>query len=109
MKNPPSHKSRVRSSLRKLWLYSPERREALAKARIERGVYCCSSCHAHIGRKELAVDHIEPVTPLTGFDSWDGLIERLFCSPEGLTVLCKPCHKVKTKAENASRKKHKKV
>jgi 5-methylcytosine-specific restriction endonuclease McrA len=67
--------------------------------------YECNSCKQHFPLKEIQVDHIEPVVcPLEGFVSWDSFIERLFCKEENLQVLCKECHKRKTKAEVAARK-----
>lgn len=50
------------------------------------------------------VDHIIPVGgPTQG--GWDGVIERLFCEAEGLQVLCKECHDLKTKDEKNARRK----
>jgi len=46
------------------------------------------------------VDHIDPVIdPEKGFESWDRVIERMFCETEGLQVLCRACHKEKTSDE----------
>lgn len=65
-------------------------------------------------RAEIAVDHIEPVVPVTGWDSFDGFISRHFLG--AVQVLCnytgerngkKSCHAIKTKAENALRPKAK--
>jgi hypothetical protein len=44
---------------------------------------------------------------LNEFDDLPGFCERLFCEPDGLQVMCKPCHQCKTNAENAARKKAK--
>ena len=66
--------------------------------------YQCSNCKDAFPAKDVEVNHIIPVIPVAGFDSWDGVIERLFCEQEGLEVLCKPCHKEITKQENAERK-----
>jgi 5-methylcytosine-specific restriction endonuclease McrA len=96
--------TRIRSALRKLWLWSPMRRNALAKARIGRGLYECSDCKNIFSRQDIAVDHTIPVTPISGFDTWDEFIQRLFCSPEGLKVLCSLCHSLKTKEENVRRR-----
>lgn len=67
----------------------------------------CSRCHKHFPQKEVEVNHIVPVVPVTGFDSWDNVIDRMFCEPDGLELLCKPCHKLVTAEENQERKKHK--
>lgn len=80
------------------------RTQALVNARISRGVYKCNMCEDQFGRKEIQIDHINPVIPLEGWDSWDGYIARMYCGPEGLSILCKPCHKTKTFLENELRK-----
>ena len=66
--------------------------------------YKCNACNNIFPRKEVEVNHKEPVVPLTGFVSWDDLIDRMFCEKEGLEVLCKPCHKNQTQKENTIRK-----
>lgn len=66
--------------------------------------YECANCHNLFVSKEVEVNHKIPVIPITGFDSWDGVIERMFCEQDELEVLCKPCHKVLTKLENQQRK-----
>lgn len=66
--------------------------------------YRCGSCSDTFTSKDVEVNHIIPVIPVTGFDSWDGVISRLFCEEDGLEVLCKPCHKIITKHENEERK-----
>ncbi len=97
--------AQVRSALRRLWLWSPMRSEAMSNARLSRGLYKCFQCQKQIGRKELAVDHTTPVTPIKGFDTWDAFINRLFCPASKLKVMCKSCHSIKTKSENLQRKK----
>jgi hypothetical protein len=69
--------------------------------------YECSNCHCCFPAKLVVVDHISPVVPVTGFVSWDDVITRMFCPAEGLQVLCKTCHSIKTKEENAQRKLYK--
>jgi hypothetical protein len=66
--------------------------------------YECKKCQQHFPQKEVEVNHITPVVPTSGFDSWDGVIERMFCEGHGLEVVCKPCHKLITKQENQERK-----
>jgi hypothetical protein len=66
--------------------------------------YLCAVCRAECPLKAVEVNHIVPVVPVTGFDSWDGVIERLFCEKDGLEVVCKPCHKAISKVENEQRK-----
>lgn len=66
--------------------------------------YECEECHKLFPAKNVVVDHIDPIVPITGFISWDSVIERMFCEADGLQVLCKPCHKEKTQIENKLRK-----
>jgi len=67
--------------------------------------YRCELCLKEFTAKDMEVDHIKPVVdPLTGFESWDVFINRLFCEAENLQAICKPCHKVKTLKEKQERK-----
>lgn len=68
--------------------------------------YACSSCGLEYTSKQVEVDHVEPVVPLTGFVSWDDVIKRLFCTADKLQVLCTTCHKAKSKEELKQRKLH---
>lgn len=75
------------------------------KARIERGVYMCAKCEGKFKNGEIQIDHKKPIIdPAIGFAGWDSFIGNLFCSEEGLQVLCRPCHSIKSKKENAKRK-----
>jgi 5-methylcytosine-specific restriction endonuclease McrA len=67
----------------------------------------CAHCKKHFPAKGVEVNHIIPVVPVTGFDSWDGVIARMFCPKEQLEVLCKPCHKLVSAKEREDRKRHK--
>lgn len=95
----------------------PPKYQALKKALVGRKLnlktgrvgyhYLCNSCHKEFPTKEVQVDHIHPiVNPDKGFTSWDDVIDRLFCSVDGLQVLCTQCHKSKTAEENKTRKQH---
>lgn len=64
----------------------------------------CENCGELFPAKDMQADHINPVIPLTGIDSWDGVIDRLFCEIDGYQALCRFCHKAKSQAENAARK-----
>lgn len=105
--NLPFNKSRLRSYIRREWLYSQLRRDALARARIERGIYQCEKCGALVGPKEIEVNHKLQVTPTQGLQSgtdWGILIDRmLYCGTEGLEVLCSQCHKQITDVERSER------
>jgi 5-methylcytosine-specific restriction endonuclease McrA len=104
----------VKSGLRSLSQKWPPKYRVLGKAYAGTSInpssgrlakrYECASCKNTFTSKDVEVNHIEPVVPISGFDSWDNIIERLFCEESGLEVVCKPCHKVITKQENISRK-----
>lgn len=66
-------------------------------------MYKCACCKEAFKRSDIEVDHKESVIPLSGFDTWDGLIERLFCKPDGRQVLCIACHQRKSAGENRLR------
>lgn len=107
----------IRSALRRASVRWPPRTLALEQAFVSRKKnkktgrmakhYRCNKCKKLFVSKEVEVNHINPIVPVTGFDTWDGLIERLFCEKEGLEVLCKPCHRAQTKEENEERKRYK--
>ena len=97
-------KSRITSSLRKLWLFSPMRREAVKRGK-QNGSKC-EKCNSH--QEKLEVDHKVPVVPISGFDNWDAYINRLMCDSKDLINLCTPCHKAKTTIQREQRKKCKK-
>lgn len=98
-------KSFVISTLRRASYRNPSRTEALRQARRQRNAYVCAACRSTFTRKEVQVDHITPIVPLTGWVSWESFIDRLFLG--ALQVLCKPCHKSKTQEENRVRRANK--
>lgn len=89
--------AKVRSSLRRLWLYSWQRKEALARAKVGKGLYLCASCIKIFHYKLVAVDHIIQVG---NSPSWQEWIEKLFCPVDGLQVLCHDCHIIKGELNN---------
>lgn len=107
-KKPVSTKTRLRSAIRKIWMYSSIRRDALAVARIERGKYKCSKCSKICGPKEIEIDHITPATHPDGLDTeaqWGYFIwNLLFITVDKLEALCEPCHLEKTNREKTARK-----
>ena len=87
---------------------------------MERGVYKCVGYkrrwhHVPVSIKvggkrvrNVAVDHIKPVIcPVSGFTSWDDMIERMFVEGSGFQILCKSCHDKKTGDERKIRKESK--
>lgn len=90
----------IRSAIRLVWLRSLSRGEALKKARVSKGIYLCSLCRRLYKNGEIEVDHVHPIIKYneTFLDLTIGeIINRYFFSE--LQVLCKSCHKEKTKLE----------
>ena len=71
---------------------------------LHRYVYVCAHCNKNHMGKDIQVDHIVPAGSLKSFEDLPGFVERLFCEPEQLQVLCKPCHQLKTNEERAASK-----
>lgn len=108
------------ASINKIWGWWPPRREALKNATSKRdGVNgqtctCCGDWFPELcvinkkGRKvwkrQVQVDHIEPVVPVTGFVDWNTHIARKFVSVDKLQVLWKPHHQEKSNKENSQRR-----
>jgi 5-methylcytosine-specific restriction endonuclease McrA len=101
-------KTTLVSVLRRFSKFWQPKNNVLKKARLSRGVYQCSSCSKVVSNREIKIDHIEPVIPVTGFTTWDDFINRLFCEESGLQAICEPCHAEKTSKENEIRKRLKK-
>lgn len=89
--------------------------DCLSAARVRRGYYKCEGCGEDVPNttkdgakrvKNVFVDHVEPIVPVTGWVSWDSCIERMFCEADNLQLLCKACHDSKSKKEAAQRKEH---
>jgi len=105
-------KGHIIAALRRVFLYSPMRRDALNKAKVG-SKYKCAKCKKRFTRKLVTVDHINPVVdPTIGFpqvigyfgpqgvkevDNWTRYIDNMMhCK---LQVLCKVHHKQKTAKE----------
>lgn len=72
--------------------------------------YKCIECGNLFPAKEVQVDHIEPIVPLTMVQEydWNVIIANALCEKDGLQVMCKICHKKKSLEENAERRENKK-
>ena len=104
-------KNQLRSATRKWAPIS----DCLKKARLRRGFYRCADCpndaptSIKVGNKRMkniSVDHIRPIVPVTGWVGWDHYIDSMFCEEENLQVLCKACHDKKSAGEAGQRKIH---
>lgn len=93
----------LRDVLRGAYRWAPMRKQALARAHVGLGMWLCEICR--MATKEPEVDHIIPVGSPPGSKhalpdaTWDAFINRLFCPPEGLAVLCSACHRTKTNTQ----------
>ena len=81
-----------------------ERNQVLVNARVDRNQYLCAQCKLIFPRKEIQIDHIEPVTPLTGWVDLDTFVTRLKVSANQMQAICKTCHKKKSGEENETRR-----
>lgn len=109
-----NYKPLIRSAARRIWLWSPMHRDAIKNALVRQGVVGCAECKLEMKRYEkpcpYQVDHIVPASePSASILSFDDFFKRLFVPASEHTVLCKPCHAIKTKSENQLRVKGKPV
>lgn len=90
------------------------RNQVKINARVGRNQYLCNKCKTIITGKEVKVDHIEPVTPVTGWENLDSFVTRLKISVitevaiKSMQALCEKCHDAKSKVENEIRRTSKK-
>jgi 5-methylcytosine-specific restriction endonuclease McrA len=113
-----NYKSYIRSALRRIWLWHPERAQTIRNARVAPGKVACRQCGIRMVetppkgvKKEYEVDHIVPASePASQIVSWDDYIKRLLeVTVKDLRVLCKGCHGKKTKTENENRQQSKRT
>jgi hypothetical protein len=123
-------RNRIKVALRRLtWSWEPYK-EVKAAAKVDKGTYECGSCgkFCYTGKSEssyaeltekypdkcvemcsIYIDHTDPVEPLQDdWKGWDDHINRLFCSADNLSPMCKSCHDIKTKQETEIRKQYRK-
>lgn len=104
----------IKSALRAASLKWPPRwkvlKEAFTGIKINQATgrkskhYLCAKCQKEFPTSQIEVNHKISVVPFEGLTSWDVVIDRLFCEPEGLEAVCKDCHKQITKQEKEERK-----
>ncbi len=99
--------SAIRNAIRKLWLWSPERKAALKRARWNghKKLFRCEVCYRPTNKPEvnhrIAVGKTPGARGSSTSDTWNELIERLFCGESGLQITCKICHTGITKSQKA--------
>lgn len=97
-------RSFLMSALRRLSRFWAPINEKKKQALVFRGNYRCEICSKVVNTKDIKVDHINPVVPIEGMDSWDQVINNLFCEIENLQAICNSCHDMKTTDEINKRK-----
>ena len=98
-------KSKLIPAIRKIWLYSPLRKEVLTNAKVD-GKFRCNICKDLF--EKVHVDHIKPIVSLKeGFtDDWNEYIRNTFCDIRNLQAICEQCHSAKSMTERELRKKY---
>ncbi len=88
---PKPLRSKLRSGLRKLWLFFGQNRKlAIAQGKISRGTYQCQSCKLTLKAKQYQIDHINPAGAFTTYAELGKFIENLF--ENKCQLLCYYCH-----------------
>lgn len=102
----------IRSALRSAYNRYPPKFEVLRMARRDskssnkrlKYEFQCAECKKWFPQSEVSVDHIEPAGALNSFEDLAAFVEKLFVGVEGLQVLCKADHQVKTNEERRGKK-----
>lgn len=97
----------LRSGLRRLFRFWKPAVNALNAARVphsgprgQRWAYVCADCKKLFLRKDVQIDHVEPVGKLLDYADVGDFLRRLTPEdPEAFRTLCKTCHLKKTKTE----------
>ena len=107
----------IRSGLRKMFSRYPVKYQVMKDAGVDTAtnvkyktgqragmnktvkMFPCAMCGKTYRQLEVQVDHIVPAGSLQSYDDVGPFVQRLFCGPDGLQVLCKSCHVVKTKRD----------
>lgn len=102
--------SAIRSALRSKFRYWKPMTEALNLAsrksqstnkRVKKE-YQCNHCKKWFQRKLVEIDHIYPVGSLKSYDDLVPFLKRLTVEDiSSYQILCKKCHFIKTKKDNA--------
>lgn len=124
MRNPRITKKEqglIKGSLRRVFSRSDLRRAVIEASIIQHSdstrklvkTWCrCNICSQPEAKSNMVVDHISPVIRIEeSLDAMEAteLVDRLWCERNNLQAVCEDCHKVKTKEENAARRKYKKL
>jgi 5-methylcytosine-specific restriction endonuclease McrA len=123
MQNPKNPKERnlLKGAMRRVFSRSDLRRKVIEDSLIIGHIdanrdrvtkWCwCRECGVIDAAYKMQVDHIIPVIKLgESLEdlTWDELVDRLWCAPSNLKIMCIPCHKEKSSLENKERRRLKK-
>jgi len=104
------NKALMFNGIRKAFCYSDFHKAIIDAVSEGRGRNKCQVCQEFFPKKDLHVDHIDPVVPLEGIPDLDnGLPDlntyaaRVFFNK--CQAICIGCHKLKTRIENEQRRK----
>lgn len=93
----PEDLARIRTAVRQVWTWSVQWRKAKARNIGKDGFPRCELC-----KKKVPKTYVDHMVSVGEVDS--GFIERMFVSSIYLQNLCKDCHGVKTRKDNANLK-----
>lgn len=116
--------AKIKKHLRRLSFQRKEYTQAKNRAKVGAAIFKCESCgqlmydgesqksfdknkeqYDNIIWETPELDHNNPVVePRRGFVTWDEYLDRLFCGPDEMTVMCKACHKGISREEMNERK-----
>jgi hypothetical protein len=102
-----------RSDYRKEFLYGKSYRVPRYKAdgsrhKVDYRMVDCNICLRASNLASVEVDHIDPIgSTLKVLEDVKTFILRLYCPYSNLQIVCKECHKVKTKEDRAALRKNK--
>lgn len=97
----PVEKMQARNALRLVWQRSRAWKIVKDRCKDEDGYPKCEKCKQRVPK--IKVDHIVAIGDIEDL----GFLARLFVDSSGLQGLCDPCHKPKTKKDNAKTKEDK--
>lgn len=96
-KYPPANKARNRT--KEVYYIKSKNGKDLKRVK-----FTCELCgKKDLKQTEMNLDHISPCVPVTGWDDWNGFIERFYCDEEQFQHICISCHEDKSKIEQEQR------
>ena len=104
-------KLRIMNHIRQTFRMSQLIQSAFVVSKYAKGLrggkrYSCLVCGEGFEMKDIQIDHIIPIVPygMKKLDmSLDHYAEKIFCKPDNLQPLCKPCHLRKSNQEKINR------